>query len=461
MTGFKYDVHDTIAALSTPPGRGAISIIRISGPRSYPVISSIFRPALTSDKFKKVLHYGFLTYKKKILDHVLLITKRSPKSYTGEDLIEIHCHGNPLITHSILNLLFIKGIRLALPGEFTYRAVINKKMSLVQAESLNELINSKNYFSLQSAMKNFSSHFITEMHNMIQQLKKILINLEIAIDHTEENINPLNRSDIIRSITLYIKKVSKLLTYFNIRKKYNHDIAIVITGNTNVGKSSLFNLLIKRDKSIISHIAGTTRDIVEEYIEINNKTIKLVDTAGIKRIINTIDAIAIKKTNESIQSADILLYVLDNSKPLLQKDKQFINSLIKTKTPILIIINKIDLPSRLSIHQNRSFFNNKKIIRISVSRETGISSLEKSIIKLLSRYSLKEGFFIISNRQKEILIQVNNYLHEILQHLKQEFYPDIIAINLKNIINLLYMITGDYTTDHMLNEIFSNFCIGK
>lgn len=461
MIGFEYNVLDTIAALSTPPGKGAISIIRISGPRSFPVITSIFRPALKLNISRKNIHYGYLTHNKKILDHILLLTKKGPNSYTGDDLVEIHCHGNPLITQSVLNTLLIKKIRMALPGEFTFRAVINKKMNLIQAEALNELINSKNYLSLQIAMNNFSGRFTNEMKDMIHQLKKILISLEIDIDHSEENIQVLNRFQIFKTIKKYKNKVSKLINYFHIQQKQKHDITIVITGHTNVGKSSLFNLLIKRDKSIISHIPGTTRDVIEEYIEINNKPVKIIDTAGIKRITNPIDALAVKKTNESIQSADIILYVLDNSKPLLHKDKKLITLINQSATPLLVVINKIDLTSRLSACHIRSLFKNRTIIKTSVSRETGILNLEKRINQLLLKHSFKKGSFFISIRQKEILMRIDNYLDEILQHLKKHFYPDIIAINIKNIISLLYIITGEYTTDHMLNDIFSNFCIGK
>lgn len=461
MRNFDYDVNDTIAAVSTPAGKGAIHIIRVSGAKTLQIIRKIFRPALKSLKFttKPGLYLGYIQFKNQILDQVFITLKHKPRSYTGEDLVEIQCHGNPLITHSILNLLIDQGARSAYPGEFTLRAFLNKKIDLIKAEALNEIINSKNFYSLKISLNQYIGNTLNPITYLIDILKKIIINLEVLLDHPDDIKSTITTKQIKRKLFFILQQIQNLIGTSELRQIYDQGINIIITGSVNVGKSSLFNLMIKRDKSIISHIPGTTRDIIEEYIELNGYPIKLIDTAGIKKAANVIEVSALKKTMESLKNANIILIVFDNSKNLSVNDLKLITHIKKNNIIKIVIINKMDLKNKLSEKKIRKYFIKNKIVKISVSRETGIKDLEKAIVHAIHKIDYLGKNIILNLRQRQILHNAATALKAIL---KNSLTPvDILTEDIKKVLTLLCQLVGEYTTENMLEDIFSNFCVGK
>ncbi len=464
MNATEYNLNDTIAAISTPIGKGAIGIIRISGEKALTIINSIFvRSALKKVNLiqKPGRYLGYIKFSKRIIDQVIIHFQKAPYSYTGEDLVEINCHGNMLILNAILNSLIQQGARLSYPGEYTYRAVLNKKMDLLRAEAVNDLINATNLLSLEKALQNLSGELSNDIKEIYKRLKNILLNLEVLIDHPEENLNITKPKNVYKEICIIKQKIKKLISSYELSQMYQKGITISIIGQTNVGKSSLFNLLIKRDKSIISHIPGTTRDLVEEYIEINKLPIKLVDTAGFKKPINHIEEQSIKKTEECMRHSQIILMMVDGSKVLTKENISLFQRLKIFSNKKIIIINKSDLKQRININQLKSYNKGESIINISVSRETEIKRLEQIIKKELKKFQFYEQGIVFNIRQKELLIKLDIYLNRVLDNLKKRLYPEIIAVDIRQALNELGVLLGAYTPEDMLKDIFSKFCIGK
>ncbi len=462
MNNFYSDIHDTIAAISTPVGRGAISIIRLSGSITFGIFKKIFISDLKSQNINNPGTYtGKIVNYNKAVDHVVIMAKKGPKSYTGEDLIEVHCHGNPLITNVILNLLISHGARMAGPGEFTLRAFLNNKIDLIQAEAVNDLIISNTYLSAQIALDYLKGKLSREIDSIDKFLKELLINLEVLIDHCEDNSLSIDLKEIKKKIKNRIIRIDNLINSYDIGEQIKKGINISIVGKTNVGKSSLFNLLIKRDKAIISPTPGTTRDIIEEYIELNNCLIKITDTAGVKEAANFIEKEALKRTARSIKDANILLIMFDNSIKLNKNDLMLAEQVSKSNIYKIIIVNKCELNSKIDFKKVRKLFLESNILRISVSRETGIKKLEHAITAFTEKFDIKKNLIINNIRHKNILINVNKHLNNIIKSIENNFYYDIICSDLRKAVDELGSLTGKYTTENMLEDIFSKFCIGK
>ncbi|MBU1077193.1 MAG: tRNA uridine-5-carboxymethylaminomethyl(34) synthesis GTPase MnmE [Spirochaetes bacterium] len=475
MYDFHTNTQDTIAAVASPIGKGAISIIRISGNQCLPILSKIFRPSPGSASFsagsfgspdegkplKPGISVGNIIFKRKIIDQVVVWINRGKKSYTGEDLVEINCHGNPLLTNLILDIIISKGARLALPGEFTLRAFLNNKIDLLQAESINDLVNASSYSLAELSVKNLMGKLSKKIEDLGRLLKDILIQIEVAIDHSDDEFVPIKSKVIHDQINHISGEVAKLIDSYDIGKDIKEGISIAIVGKANAGKSSLFNLLIKRDKAIISHIAGTTRDTVEEYLELNNFPIKLIDTAGIKKRAGYIEHEAIKRTLQAIAHSNILLILFDNATELSQHDLWLAEELKKAEAHKFLVINKCDLPSKTDIIKIRALFKNIKMIRISVSRETGIKKIEEAISQYIEKFDMKDKLIINNIRHKNILIIVQEHLQNVLKSILNNLYYDIIGADLKKAIDELGQLIGTYPSEKMLKEIFSNFCIGK
>jgi len=449
------DVHATIAALSSPPGKGAISIIRLSGEHCLKIIKEVFLPIQKNTNISKTcISLG-------VIDRVMLFIRKKPKTYTGEDMAEIHCHGNPIIVGRIMNIVINKGARIAYPGEFTFRAFLNNKMDLIQAEAVNDLITSNTYLSTELAMNQLKGRLSDKIDNIGTVLKEILIKLEVEIDHSDDDILGININKIKSTINRIIKQITDLIESYEVGKQFQKSINITIIGKTNVGKSSLFNMLIKRDKAIISPFAGTTRDAVEEYIEIEDCPLKIIDTAGIKKQVGLIEKQALRRTLQAIEEANIILLMFDNSKILDKNDAILIREIEKYKVKKVIILNKIDLKAKINLNKLKKMVGKEHIFRISVSHETGIKNIEQEISKFINKYNIKNNLVINNIRHKNVLEQVQKFLQQVVTSIQNKFYCDIIASDLKKAVDELSKLTGEYTTENMLNDIFSRFCIGK
>lgn len=457
------NLNDTIAAIATPFGKGAISIIRISGPDSIKILKNLFQPDKNKDFTKPGVYKGKIIYNNKIIDEVVVIVYRAPKSFTGEDLVEVNCHGGIIVTNEVLNIFIKSGARFAKPGEFTLRAFLNKKIDLVQAEAINEIVNAKTEKFKDYAISNLFGKFSNYINNIAQQLKNLIVRLEVSIDHPDEDIEFITKEEIKSTITEIIKKIDKLLATSETGKSLNYGIIVVIVGKTNSGKSTLFNALLKKDKAITSDIPGTTRDILEEWINIKGIPVKIVDTAGFKDETDKIEKIALKKTEDTINSANLIIALFDSSLPLNDIDRTIIEKLKKYNKKIIYAVNKIDLPAKIDYNEFKKLINSS-YFKISAIKEYGIENIENEIYKSFFDEKVMEDAndLIITNiRYENLLKKCKDYLKEALNTIDLNLTEDLIVSDIRRALKELQEITGEFTTEDLLSSIFSNFCIGK
>ncbi|XBT18192.1 MAG: tRNA uridine-5-carboxymethylaminomethyl(34) synthesis GTPase MnmE [Candidatus Shikimatogenerans sp. Tser] len=455
----------TIVNLSTPEGTSAIAIIRLSGKKSFNIIKKIFKKKNNKKiKFKhKKIYLGNIIYKNNIIDEVIIYIYKKPKSYTGENLIEISCHGSIYIQKKLIKIIIKLGAKISLPGEFTYRAFLNKKINLLQADNINNLISSKNKIDHKIFIKQFNNN----NHLLIQKIKKKIINiltyLEIKIDFSEENIN-INNKFIYKNINNIILILKKFIKNYNFYKKNKKHYSIIILGNVNTGKSTLFNKIIKKKRAIISNIKGTTRDYIIDNIFYNNKKINIIDSAGIKKITNNIDRICINNTFKILKKINLILFIFNEK--TFKKDEKLYNKVLNLlkKKNILKILNKIDIMKKKNILKNK--YNN--FIKISAKKNININFIFKKIKKYIKLHLNKKKK--LYNKNIIINIQYINYIKSSIKNLlkakkkikNNSKYYDIIYINIKKSIKYLNKILGiNINNKIILNNIFSKFCIGK
>ncbi|XBT18375.1 MAG: tRNA uridine-5-carboxymethylaminomethyl(34) synthesis GTPase MnmE [Candidatus Shikimatogenerans sp. Tduv] len=450
----------TIVNLSTPEGIGAISIIRISGNKSFKIIKKIFKYKKKKIIIKhKKIYIGYLIYKKKIIDEVIIYTYIKPKSYTGENLVEISCHGSIYIQKKIIKIIIKLGAKLSLPGEFTYRAFLNKKINLLQADNINNLILSNNKIDYKIFINQLNNKNYFILKKIKKKILNILIYIELQIDFSEENIN-INNKKIYSKIINIIKKLKKFIKNYKIYNKNKKYFKILILGNVNTGKSTLFNKIINKNRSIISNIKGTTRNYITNNILYNNKKITIIDSAGIKKIKNNIDKISINNTYKIINKTNLILFLF--TPKTLIKDKKLYKKIYKLSNnkKIIKILNKIDL---LKNNKIKKF---KKYICISAKKNINLKILKKNIFQYIKNKKNKK----IYNKNIIINIKFINYIKKSIFFLKKAkkkikkkcIYFDIIYINIKNSIKYLNKILGEnINKNNILHTIFKNFCIGK
>ncbi|WOX79314.1 tRNA uridine-5-carboxymethylaminomethyl(34) synthesis GTPase MnmE [Candidatus Shikimatogenerans bostrichidophilus] len=451
---------DTITAISTPLGTGAISIIRISGKKSIKIIKKIFTKKKI--KYNKV-NIGIIYDKKEIIDKVIIIIYKKPNSYTGENLVEINCHGSIYIQKKIINIIIKNGGRLAKNGEFTFRAFINKKIDLLQAESIYDLIKSENKIYHDIAINNLIYKKISNNILKIQNnILDILSYIEIILDFSEEDIK-IDKKKIYNKIIYIEKKIKILIESYNVNNIIKEGLKISIIGPVNSGKSTLMNVLIKEDKSIISNIPGTTRDIVEGKIKIYNLNINLFDTAGIRKTNSKIEKIGIKKTFKKIKDTNIILYVFDILKLKnylkFKKEIKKLKKIIFKKKKVLLIANKID---KYNIIFNKKKIINYSIILISAKKNKGIKKIYKYLYKIIPKKEIKNNNFINNLRHYEELKKSLKYIKKFKKDYLNKIPYEFITIDLKLSLKHLYYINGyNLTYNEVLDNIFSKFCIGK
>ena len=446
-------MEDTIAAISTALGIGAISIIRVSGSDSISIVNKIFDKDLTKAK-THTIHYGHIIDNNQIIDEVLISIMLAPKTFTTEDVVEINCHGGISTTKKILELVLTHGARLAEPGEFTKRAFLNGRIDLTQAEGIMNLIESKSEISRNLSVNQLTGSVSTLIKSLRSDLADILSNIAVNIDYPEyEDIEVLTSEKIIPNIQKLLTKINDIINKSEDGKIITEGINIGIIGRPNVGKSSLLNALLEEEKAIVTDIEGTTRDIVEGTFTLNGILCHIIDTAGIRETDNLVEKIGVDKSYQIIDKSDLIIYILNNNEPLTEEDKTLLSK-IKNKNH-LIIINKIDLESKLNL-------SNEDTIKMSIKNNIGLEELKTKIIEMfnLEKIETNDLTYLTDARSISLLKKSKKILENCLQNIST--YPvDVIELDLKECWNILGEIIGQTYKDELIDEIFSRFCLGK
>jgi len=449
-------MNDTIAAISTTTGNGAISIIRISGSKAIEITNKIFKEKDLTKVDSHTIHYGHIEYNNKIEDEVLVTIMKAPKTFTTEDVVEINCHGSIIVTKKILEILLTLGCRLAEPGEFTKRAFLNGRIDLIEAEGVMDLINSKSESEKKLALNQIEGKVSNLIKNLRQKILEVLAQIEVKIDYPEyEDIEEVTYNDLKTNIIEVENEINRIIKESENGKIIKQGIKTAIVGRPNVGKSSLLNQLLQEDKAIVTDVAGTTRDIVEGTITINGVILDLIDTAGIRKTEDIVESIGVNKSLETIEKADLILLVLNNNEKLTEYDKELIKN-IKTKKHI-IIINKIDLENKLEK------IDDENIIKISALNNKGIEQLKEKIIEMydLDKIESKDATYLTNARGLSLLKQAKEVIKEVNKGINNQQPIDMIEIDLKRIWDLLGEITGETYQEELINQLFSQFCLGK
>ena len=459
-TSYLLGDDDTICGIATPQGRGGISVVRISGLKSIEIIRKT-APFLPKDLESHRVYFGALREKLKanvehFIDEVLITVFLNGRSYTGETLIEISCHGNPLIVKEIMDILLANGARLAKPGEFTYRAFINGKIDLMQAESVLSLIESQAAKSRQHSLQQLRGKLSKDLNKLAEDLTSVLSLVEANIDFTTEDIKPLNAREVSNQLKNNLSFISSLICSYKAGKILKEGYQVVIIGRPNVGKSSLLNCLAEKDKSIVSHISGTTRDLIEEQIVINGCFVRLIDTAGLRKTKGVVEKIGVQRAKQAVLDADLLMFVTDvnkkSSKEVLLEDQKILKDL--PSVPLIKIRSKKDLISD-------DCFLARKEIAISNKTGEGIEDVKKSIEQMLEETFEGKSVVIMQARQVECLNVLRESLKKGIVLLEAEESLELIALELQIGLNSLFALLGKEFNDEIMDRVFREFCIGK
>ena len=468
--------NDTIIALATPSGMGAVALIRISGKDAIGIVDKFFRSKIKSKSLLKqkshTIHLGHIIDQHRIIDEVLISVFKDPHSYTGENVIEISCHGSVYIQQEIIQLFLQNGVRLAQAGEFTLRAFLNGKLDLSQAEAVADLIASDSKASHQIALQQMRGGFSTEIENLRQELLNFASLIELELDFAEEDVEFANRDDFQKLITKITNVLKRLIESFAFGNVLKNGIPVAIIGEPNVGKSTLLNTLLNEEKAIVSHIPGTTRDAIEDELIIEGVSYRFIDTAGIRETKDVVESIGIKRTFEKTAQAQLIIYLFDASVISYKKQEEQIRLLELVKNEILkiesrfpdkkivIVANKTDLLSEKEtefISQNLD-----TLLLLSAKNKEGISELKDELTSLVNIGVLSNNQTIVSNSRhfealNKALVEINN----VQKGIDDKLSSDLIAIDIRQALFYLGEITGKVTTEDLLGNIFANFCIGK
>ena len=457
----------TIAAISTPIGQGGIGIIRISGEKSLEIINKIFKPKNNKREFKSyAIRYGHIYDEEELIDEVLVSYFKGPNSYTGEDVCEINSHGGNLIVRRILDLVLKNGADMAEPGEFTKRAFMNGKLDLSQAEAVMDVINSKSVKENKVSINQLEGYLGRKIKEIKGSLIDILVDIEANIDYPEYDIEEVQRNKINTVLSKSVNALSMLESSFEEGKILKEGINTVIVGRPNVGKSSLLNALLKEDRAIVTSIAGTTRDTIEETLTVKGIPLKIVDTAGIRETEDIVEEIGVEKSKKALELADLVLLLLDSSEGINEEDKALLE-LVKNKNYI-ILLNKIDVGNKISKEEiamlcGFDVSNSANIVEISAQKEIGISELEEMIEKMfnLSKIDVDNEIVITNARHKKAISDAKEAIKKVLEANLIGVPVDMLSIDLQNAVQYLGEITGETVGEDIINGIFKKFCLGK
>ena len=457
-------MEKAIAAISTASGNGGIGIIRLSGRQTFDIIEKIFIPKNKSTEIKGYsIKYGNIINpnNKEIIDEVLVSYFVSPKSYTTENMCEINSHGGAVVEKRILELCLQNGAELAEPGEFTKRAFLNGRIDLSQAEGIIELINSKTEMEAKESINQLEGSLSKKIKEIEKKMLDITVNIEVTIDYPEYDVEEVTNNEALKSLKDIHILLKNLENSFNKGKIIKDGIKTVIIGKPNAGKSSLLNTMLKEDRAIVSDIAGTTRDTIEEYLNIDGIPLKLIDTAGIRDTDNTIEKIGVEKSKKLVNDADLVIAIFDISTNFDDDDRK-IMSLIKDKKAI-ILLNKVDIVNENKSNEEEIKELNKPIIKISAKEEIGLDLLYNEIKKMfeLNEISSNNEILITNERHKNQIIKADKHILEGIDTIEKHLPVDIISIYINQAMEDLGEITGENVSENIINEIFAKFCLGK
>lgn len=457
-------IDDTIAAIATAPGEGGIGIIRISGEKSLQVAQSIFKSKsgkMIKDYNARTLIYGTVVDNEKVIDEVLVAYMKGPNSYTAEDVIEINCHGGFISVKKILELILSKGVRLAEAGEFTKRAFLNGRIDLSQAEAIIDVIKSKTDMAHEVAQSQLEGSLAKKIKDLRMNVTEVLAHLEVSIDFAEEDVEEITYQTLEEKALELRNEIKKLYDTAESGKILRDGLKTVIVGKPNVGKSSLLNSILGENRAIVTDIAGTTRDVIEEFVNIKGIPLKIVDTAGIRETEDVVEKIGVEKSRESFSTADLVIMVLDVSRKLSEEDMEILESLKNKKT--IVLLNKMDLEPQIELEKIEEFVNSEDIIKISALKHQGIEELQDKIEAMVYHGSVKNSsnLMITNSRHKDALFKAYESINDAISAIEQRMPYDFIEVDFKNIWDYLGYINGDTVREDLLDTIFANFCIGK
>lgn len=449
---------DTVVALATPPGIGAIGVIRLSGSRAVDIANELFPSKDLSKQASHTLHVGYLKDGGEILDEVVISLFKNPTSYTGEDVVEISCHGSAFVQEQVIRAIINRGARLARPGEFTQRAFLNGKLDLTQAEGVADLIASNTTASKNAALNNVRGGFSGVLKALREQLLQFSSLVELELDFSEEDVEFADRTKFLALISSIAASTKKLLDSFRLGNVVKNGVSVAIVGKPNAGKSTLLNTLLNDDRAIVSEIAGTTRDTIEEVINIRGVLFRLIDTAGIRdHTHDVIENMGVIRSREKIQQADIVLYMYDVNTTGRRELEAIVADISIENKKLLLVGNKSDISK-----PGDNNFSDLETVCISAKENKGIGELEHKLFLMVTENgSLSENMIVTNSRHYAALEQVQQSLEEIRAGLQQNIPADLLALDIRRCLYYLGEITGEITNEDRLDYIFSKFCIGK
>ena len=458
---FMYD--DTVAAVATAMGEGGIGIVRISGERALEILNKVFCSVKKSPVENRKLTYGFVedNFTGEKIDEVMAVYMKAPHSYTAEDVVEIQCHGSIVSLRKILALVLKNGARLAEPGEFTKRAFLNGRLDLSQAEAVIDLIKAKSDKTFDVALSQLEGSFSKKIKEIRADLVDILVNITVNIDYPDEDIEVITYENLISGLAAVKTKVDSMLATADTGRILREGLNIAIIGKPNVGKSSLMNALLRESRAIVTEIPGTTRDTIEEALTIRNIPVKLTDTAGIRHTDDVIEKIGIEKSKESFNKADLIIFMVDNARPLDDEDREIIEYIGDRK--VIVIINKTDLESRLNRNEIEEKLPGAIIIEAAVAKDQGISILEDEIEKLVfdGRVKQNDSMMVTNVRHKALLEEASSALKDASSMAEAGEALEFLEIDVNRAYEALGEIIGEAVNENIINEVFARFCLGK
>lgn len=454
-------LFDTIAAISTPRGEGGIGIIRISGDKSFEILERIFNtknPNRDLGFYK--FNYGFIHDNGKIVDEVMAVRMKAPKTYTCEDVVEINCHGGHLISEKVLELVLKNGARHAEQGEFTKRAFMNGRIDLSQAEAVMDIIHGKTEKSISLSLEQLRGDLRDKIASFKKALLDVTAHVNVVLDYPEEGIDDPLPSNLRENLENVYAEADRLISSYDKGKKIKEGIKTVIAGKPNVGKSTLLNSLLKEERAIVTHIPGTTRDVIEEIINIKGIPLVLTDTAGIRKTEDIVENIGVEKSKKFIENADLVLLVLDASRELENEDREVIEEIQNHNKKTIVLLNKIDLERKIELEE----FNLENILEISAKDNIGIEDMEERIYSYIVEENVEDSSekLIITNiRHKTALEKTKDAIRNIFETIDAGMPMDLISVDLKEALDSLSEITGEISSEDILDHVFGNFCVGK